>query len=339
MGNQTTPLRISENPFYNQAKLFYIIKPMLEDNQFTGMPYIKLLDSPQRELNTVRRQRVDNRNLQLGKIFKANKYGDIDEEQIFAGPGNVMWLEDMEDVQEFKVENVFINAEAEEANIKQDMQQLGSTTDSLMGVSARGRQTATEVSINTSEATTGISDLAENVADQFVDLFEGILYMFKQFKDDDPMYRVMYKNNPVFTKIPLRSLHGKYLFTYNFKKLSTPTVQKMGVYTNLLNIVGKYPFINVPALVRSTLEAFEIKNIEEIMDMEKFAAEMKAQLAKQLAAKSAEQGAPLSAEQTIEAGGGTLGAPANGQLPQQPVQGLAGAQAVGETKTETGIVG
>lgn len=259
--NQSVIAKLQVNKMLDGKKPFKVIKPIKEDNQFTGMPSIKMLESLQNELNTVRNQRIDNRNLQLKKVFKAKKYADIESETVFSGPGNVMWVNDMDDIQEFRVADVSTTATIEEQNIKNDMQVIMGTTD------YRGLpDSATGVSIVQSEVASRYQDMLLNLKEQFEEYFQMQLVMYRQFCKDDEIFREVdpETGEVFFDRITPEELDSEYAISINIKA-QAETTSKQGMLVNLLNILGKYPDINTKVLVRNILEAFEIRDIDEIM--------------------------------------------------------------------------
>lgn len=290
-------------------KPFKIIKPLVEDNQFTGMPMIKLQSGSQHELNTVRNQRIDNINLILDKAFILDPDADIeDPDSVFNGPGHVIKVA-KEYIQELDTKDVTQNAAMEEANIKSDMNEVAGISDYWVNSRAKSSDTAKGIAMLSSEAASRFNDMVQNLADQFEDLFQMIYMQYSRFKDAPEKYRTTDElGKTIFAEIPVKALKGEYFFKLVLKNLEKNPAEMQAQLVQIMNIVGKFPWINVRALVKSILEAYNVRNINDIMNAAAYEQQMKAQMAQALAAQSA--GAPgAQPGQSMIGQMGTIGGP------------------------------
>jgi hypothetical protein len=84
-----------------------------------GIPEVS--ESLQEELNAVRNQRMDNVNLIINRMFIANKYADIDFDQLVSYPGNIILTNDVTAVQPLDTRDITKSAYMEEEIIKRDI--------------------------------------------------------------------------------------------------------------------------------------------------------------------------------------------------------------------------
>lgn len=328
IGNGKNILRVVENDNYRKMKPFKLFRAFPEEGSIYGKCLPQILESLQNELNDVRNARMDNIKLVLRKTYKVLSDADIDLGQLFSGPGNVIFMDNMDDVQEMEFKNII--SAMEEGNIKNDMQQVSKITDYNMGTSGgRGiNSTATGISIITAETASGFKEMVENLKDDYIELIDMMFIMMKQEKTDDEVLRLYERGESKFDKVTLEELQGDYYFRINLKSLSANKQLEQQQYVNLLNILGRFPNINVRALIRTILEKFEVKNIEEIMNVQQMQQQMQQQQMQQQSGNAGmmdgleQPGMPSEAEKTPEQRineVGTLNSPVDSTL-KQPIK-------------------
>ena len=131
-----------------------------------GKSFIQLIEGLQAELNTKRNQFIDLLNLILKPWFKARRHGDIDWDNLFGTPNNVIRMDDpLSDLVPFEPKTPPSYMFNTEGLIKNDMQYTLGATDYNMGVSSgRGyTETATGISIITSESATRFADYLDDI--------------------------------------------------------------------------------------------------------------------------------------------------------------------------------
>lgn len=326
IGNREAILRIRENDYYGHIKPFKLFTPLKEDSQLEGKWLPDVLKSLQYELNDKRNARMDNIKLILRRTYKVLRDADIDLNSLFSGPGNAVFVDDMNDIQEMDFKNIIPAIYNEESDIKNDMQQTSGSTDYSMGTSAgRGiNATATGISIITSEASSRFKEMVDNLKDSFVELIEMMFLFLKQYKTDDDTLKLYERGEAKFAKVTLEELQGDYFFDINLKSLMVNKQLEQQTYINLLNLLGRFPWINVRALTRTILEKFEIKNTDEIMNFKQYQQEIQnSQLPGTQALNSPEDETPeqdKTPEQRITEIG-QLGPPVNATL-KEPVQSI-----------------
>ena len=280
IGNRETLLRVKKNDYYGSIKPFVLFTPLSEDSRSMGKTLPVILKSLQNELNDNRNARMDNLKLILRKTYKILNDSDVDLKKLFAGPDNAVFVDNMDEIEEIEFKNIINAIQNEESDIKNDMQQTSGATDYNMGTSAgRGiNSTATGVSIITSEASSRIKEMVDNLAGSFLKMTDMMFMFLRQYKTEDEVLRMYQKGVPVFNTVTLEELHSDYYFEYNLQTLSANPQAEQQTYVGLLNSLGNFPWINVRALVRTVLEKFKVKNVGEIMNYEAYRKEIKEQL-------------------------------------------------------------
>lgn len=320
IGNREVMIRWGKNVLWGPPLPFTVIAPMVEDSQLTGMPSIKIMSSLQNELNTVRNQRIDNVSLILRKLWKMRTDAGIDLNTVFAGPGNVIPLENMDDLEEFQVKDVTQNAQMEELAIVTDMKQALGISEYWMGNSAKSSDTARGMQLLTTEMATRVEDMIQNMSAQFERVFQKMALMCKQFMAKDTSFRTVQDGKTAIEKLTVDEIMSNYRFKLILKTQEAAPMEKQAQLVQLLNILGKFPWINIPELTRSILESFQLMNIDKIFDSGAYAENLKAQMAKAVMGQAG-PAAGMGPEQLISAIG-KLDGPMDPTLPAISPTGL-----------------
>lgn len=147
IANRKYLLRAMPNPFDHQRR------PILKSTLFPvplewfGIGLIEPIIPLQHELNTIRRQRLDNVNLILNRMWKVNSFADIDMETLVSSPNGVILTDDMNAVEALETANVTQDAYNEAAMIQNDIDNAtapksvqGTPSGGSLGRTAKGAQ-------------------------------------------------------------------------------------------------------------------------------------------------------------------------------------------------------
>lgn len=138
IANRKTLLRAMPNPFMHQRRP--VIRTCLfpVPLEWFGVGLIEPIVPLQHELNTVRRQRLDNVNIIINRMWKVNSFADIDLEQLVSSPNGVILTDDMNAIIPLETANVTSDAYTESAAIQNDIENT-TTPKSLQGTPESGR--------------------------------------------------------------------------------------------------------------------------------------------------------------------------------------------------------
>jgi len=264
--NRKKGIRIDNNTYEGQAPLFPI-RIIRNQKLIYGKVVAQVLESQQNELNTLRRQRIDFNNLILRAPLKARRTADIDWEDLFIAPDKIWKMDDPNDVVPIQFPNIPQTGYMEETYDKQDMQQAVGAVDPLMGMSPGGRQTATGMTILTSEGATRMKDYVIDVSEDIMKLTNFIIYVLKKFKKEkkEVISRLNIQKWDELTKDDLKE---KYTIKTNITNVITNTDLRIQLLINLLNIGGKIPGVNVAEFFRQILNLAEVKSVDKILSPE-----------------------------------------------------------------------
>lgn len=138
IANRKYLLRAMPNPFHHQRRP--IIRSALFNVplEWFGVGLIEPIIPLQHELNTLRRQRLDNVNLILNRMWKVHSYADIDLETLVSSPNGIILTDDMNAIEEVETDNVTQSAYTESAVVQTDIENT-TTPKSLQGTPESGR--------------------------------------------------------------------------------------------------------------------------------------------------------------------------------------------------------
>lgn len=147
IANRKYLMRAMPNPFDHQKR------PVLKSTLFPvplewfGIGLIEPIIPLQHELNTIRRQRLDNVNLILNRMWKVNSFADIDMETLVSSPNGIILTDDMNAVEALETANVTQDAYNEAVMIQNDIESTttpksiqGTPNNGTLGRTAKGAQ-------------------------------------------------------------------------------------------------------------------------------------------------------------------------------------------------------
>lgn len=187
IANRKYLLRAMPNPFHHQRRP--IIRSVLfpVPLEWFGVGLIEPIIPLQHELNTVRRQRLDNVNIIINRMWKVQAYADIDLETLVSSPNGVILTDDMNAIEAMETENVTQAAYLEAQSIQTDIENT-TTPKSLQGTPESGRlgRTASGAQLIIGQALEKFGTAAKMVEENCIKRTLRMIYdLDRQFLDDD----------------------------------------------------------------------------------------------------------------------------------------------------------
>lgn len=138
IGNSCVLLRAVANPFHHQKRP--IVRGVLfpVPKEFFGIGMVEPVMQLQAELNTIRRQRLDNVNLALNRMWKVNSLADVDVETLVSTPNGIILTDDMAGVEALPTPDVTSSAYTDAATIQSDIENV-TVPRSVQGIPESGR--------------------------------------------------------------------------------------------------------------------------------------------------------------------------------------------------------
>ncbi|MEM5807067.1 MAG: hypothetical protein QW474_01620 [Candidatus Aenigmatarchaeota archaeon] len=260
LANREVCIRIDLNPY--KFIPFFPIRLIKEENLIYGKTLAQLLNTFQEELSFNRRARLDFSSLVINPPLKIRRTADIDLATLFLAPGHLIEVDERDDVDFFTIGNIQPTMLTDDALINQDIQAVSGVSDVLRGISP-SRQTATGLSILTSESATRLRDYVMDIAEDLVNIIQKFALWLKKYKKDDDAIIMRY-NAQKWKEIPEEYLEN-FDFKINISNIMFNKDLRLQLLLNLLNVIGRLPNVNIYPLIEQILDLADIKNIDQII--------------------------------------------------------------------------
>jgi hypothetical protein len=277
-------------------------------NEFYGMSAVELVADIQEEINTHRNQRIDNISLVMNKMWKVKRGADIDESELVSRPHGIIHVDDMGDIEEFRMTDVTGSSYAEEQMSKTDMENTLGVPAVVRGADSSRRETATEIVTKTSNA--GIR------FDVKIMLFESTFFKRiarlmdlnnQQFVDEEKAVRI---TGPAgmeeWRMIDPVEIVGEFDYRPAGPAID-PAANKEMRRQQLMTLYdialrSQSPYFNIAYLTRELVDSFDLRNADRIVKSEEEI--MQEMMQQQMAQQQMMQQQALQEQMTQEPQGG-----------------------------------
>lgn len=257
-----------ENPYFHGRKPYTRWISVGVPDEMFGIGIPECVESLQEELNTTRSQRIDNVSMAINRMWKVNRGSNIQEANLVSKPNGIIWVDDMNDIEEVQMTNVTENAYREEQEIKQDMDMASGVLDSIRGTSTDRRETATTASImhqsggDRFQYETTLLDVTG-----LIDAVGQIVQLNQQFVTDEK-YLNLQGDDASVNSIAVKpdDLMGDFdvvAASRSSDPVANKEVQRNQLITLKQTLVDD-PNVNQVELTKRILEAFDLKNVDAL---------------------------------------------------------------------------
>jgi hypothetical protein len=139
------PIQYRMNPL--GRKPFIRFTPIPLPKEFYGVSFVEVLYSLAVELNVLHSARLDNLLYAAHKMFKILRTSNINPSQLTFRPGGHIYVDDMQDIEEFGISGNNFSLYRETDEIREWAQRAGGSTDPFQGIAGDAAATATEASL------------------------------------------------------------------------------------------------------------------------------------------------------------------------------------------------
>jgi hypothetical protein len=274
VGARNFVLKIEDNPF--QGLLPFIMAryiPVQHELYGIGVPEVS--ENLQEELNSVRNQRMDNVNLIINRMWIANKYADIDFDNMVSYPGNVILSNDINAIKPLVTLDVTKSSYQEEEVIKKDMDMATGEFAYGRGEPPQRRETATGI-VRLQQATnirfdTIVKMLEFTVLRAIAKMFIWLDYHFmppEEFARIVGMEEFQMNDGASFYRQDIYET----LKQYNFQPMgsSTTAIKEVRIQQIMqaYKLFNNDPFIDQVELRKMVLDVLDLKNINKLLKPE-----------------------------------------------------------------------
>jgi hypothetical protein len=196
IANRQVVVRAVANPFYHQRRPLIKVNFCKVMGEWYGIGLIEPVMSLINQLNTVRRQRLDNITLILNRMWKVKSTADVDPTKLVASPNGVILVDDMGDIAPLDIADVTASSFQDAQQILSDIfaatvpQSLTGSIDDMKGTGSIG---VGAVRANISQALEKFATAAKAIEDQGVKLVVKMFYdLDLQYLNSDEIIRAFY---------------------------------------------------------------------------------------------------------------------------------------------------
>lgn len=196
-------LRAITNPYMHGKRPFVTFQVYKRPNMFYGIGVPEKLKQLQEQLNTLYNQRNDSVSICIAKVFKTLK-GSIDSTKDQIYPGNIIELDNMDDLQPLQTGDVSISAYQEEPIVRDYIEKATGITDFSLGQQKKygtGRGTATGTLALIQEGNTRFDLIIKRISIAMDEVARQILQLCYQFYPKNFTYKRIEGDKAVFENL------------------------------------------------------------------------------------------------------------------------------------------
>lgn len=297
--------------------------------EFYGMGLIETIEDLQDELNSERNMRIDYRKFAMRRMWKVKRSSNINKNQLVWKQGGIIDVEEMDDIQEIRVDQSVGSSYTEEGTIKRDMQDASGVQDVVMGTSGSSETATTTMSKDSNASSRFKLVISSNEKRLLVGIARLMSMMNQQLINDERMLKVT--GESAFTSILPEDIQGEFDLIAAGANVE-PLANKEAHKQRLVELYGlavndptlqQFPMSKMK-LLKKVIEAFNIKDVDDILPSEE---EINALVEAQFAAMQNGNPNPMGSPQTPPTGipssnqNGAMQPMMEGQGLQNPIQG------------------
>jgi len=178
-------------PYWHQKRPFIAFIPWPRPRRFYGFAIPERLESLQRELNTIRNQRVDAITINLAPPILVNRGSAIREGgQVSWGPGARLEVDSPEDIAPVRMPEINPSAWTEENILRQEAERVVGFYDINTPRGTGARRTQAEIGAIQQESLIRFDLMMKNIRRSIVDLFEMVHALKIQYMPEQEIFEV-----------------------------------------------------------------------------------------------------------------------------------------------------
>ena len=270
--NQTTVIRVAENPYWHGEKPYTYFVDYLQEGEFWGVGEVEAIEGMQDLVNALYNQRVDNIRITMDAMFAINAKAIEDERDLVIKPGGVIRIAGdflpQEAFQRIDLGDVTGNAFAEAEQLEQLIERVSGIGGYQLGQVEEGQnRTATGVSLITEAGSTKFAlkvQLMEKMGLRRLARQWGALV--QQFLEEDRTIRVLGINGQwFFPSLTPEAIQGN--LDYEIDVASSTVTESARIEQSMMLFQTLAPALPqaVPKLAQDLLEAAGKKDMMPYM--------------------------------------------------------------------------
>ena len=271
VGARKVVLKKEKNPF-NGLLPFVMARYIPVQHELYGIGIPEVSKTLQEELNTVRNQRMDNVNLIINRMFVANKYADIDFDQLVSYPGNVILTNDVTSIVPLDTRDITKSAYQEEEIIKRDIDNAVGEYEYSRGALPPRKETATGI-VRLQQAASVRFDTVVKMLEFTVirHIAKMFLWLDYQFLPPDQLKQILGEmdytkyNGDTFYAQSIDSILKQYMFQPMGSSTTAVKEVRIQQIMQAYQLFNGDPMINQLELRKMVLDVLDIKNETKLL--------------------------------------------------------------------------
>ncbi|MEG1997863.1 MAG: hypothetical protein RR051_05415, partial [Clostridiales bacterium] len=260
------------NPFWHGMKPYDKCCYTPLAHEFYGIGVPECLESLQKELNTMRNQRIDYNSMALRRMWKVRKGCGIMPKDLIWRQNGILPVENMDDVQEIQVSSLPGSSFANETSIKQDMRDITGCHDIIMGLSDKA-ETATSTITKDNNASIRFKNvMGAVIRNLIVPVGKKCMSLNQQFLTENRLIRLLNDDGAQLLKISPFELDGEYDLLYvgsaveplaNKELIKKHTLEAYQIAVN--NPLYQQDQEALIRMMERVYRALELENVQELL--------------------------------------------------------------------------
>lgn len=324
-----------DNPYWHKKKPY--VKDVYTEvpHEFYGIGLVEMIEDLQDELNAERNMRIDYRAMNLRRMWKVRRGANIKLSDLRWRQNGIIRVDEMDDLQEIETAHIGSDSFNQEGVIKQDIRDTTGAHDVVMGTSG-GSATATETMTKDNNASIRFRLIISSVEKR---LLVGVTNLMiknnQQFIDRDLVFRVTGEEDEWVEMSP-EDIQGQFDLMAAGSSVE-PLANKEAFKQRMIELYGVLssdPFMQMYPdkrrnLLKKVLEAFDIKNTEELLPSEEDLMMEQQMMQEQQMIEQQLQGLPPEVRQDVMNQLSQIGGGANTAQMQEPALNVIGGGGFG----------
>lgn len=324
-----------DNPYWHKKKPY--VKDVYTEvpHEFYGIGLVEMIEDLQDELNAERNMRIDYRAMNLRRMWKVRRGANIKLSDLRWRQNGIIRVDEMDDLQEIETAHIGNDSFNQEGVIKQDIRDTTGAHDVVMGTSG-GSATATETMTKDNNASIRFRLIISSVEKR---LLVGVTNLMiknnQQFIDRDLVFRVTGEEDEWVEMSP-EDIQGQFDLMAAGSSVE-PLANKEAFKQRMIELYGVLssdPFMQMYPdkrrnLLKKVLEAFDIKNTEELLPSEEDLMMEQQMMQEQQMIEQQLQGLPPEVRQDVMNQLSQIGGGANTAQMQEPALNVIGGGGFG----------
>jgi len=238
------PLRVEPSPYLTNRRMYVFCKIIDDPGYLAGISIIEFVERLGLTIDELYNIVLDNMNFVINKQYYINELAGIDEADVVSSPGKVIrgkrpFQEAMGVIQTPDIsQSVFVVLNMLLGHYKE----YTGITQSVLGTSQPGTETATEVAAIVRSSSTRLGQFERMIEDTFMrPLFEKWTVLNQQFIDQEFVIRVFKEGQPVYPKVAPEDIQGVFDFRFEGATRAESIALLTGQIMQMLQINATQP--------------------------------------------------------------------------------------------------